>query len=25
LAEKIHLLEQKYFPVVIEKTVLGWE
>lgn len=23
LAEKIHLLEQKYFPVVIEKTVLG--
>lgn len=23
LADKIHLLEQKYFPVVIEKTVLG--
>lgn len=23
LAQKIHLLEQEYFPVVIEKTVLG--
>ena len=23
LADKIHLLEQEYFPVVIEKTVLG--
>ena len=23
LAEKIHLLEQKYFPAVIEKTVMG--
>ena len=23
LAEKIHLLEKAYFPVVIEKTVLG--
>lgn len=23
LADKIHLLEQEYFPVVVEKTVLG--